>query len=309
MRTDDVFNDIDNNTAERLSKEYPVLKDEQKERLYAMSKRKFDIKNDNSSIDVSGVEKYRRPKWYKGVSIAAAAVLLTGGIGGSMYFISRNGKAPLAEVTTEETTEETTETTTDAEDTVTVSEEADAEVIAKGLIDDCMDFMGVINGGSLEVDKSDVVTKTSEQISGGEFRRDYYRVTDPKYPTWADIEKRCFEIFDNECGQMILKECIGEKDDNMSDPLFCVTEDGYYHESNHHDDDTNIFSSNEYEMNEYTDDGGNITATVIVRNDNTTLKTIFTIVNTEDGLRIGNIWIAPIFDETEVSTEAVEDGA
>lgn len=301
MRTDDVFNDIDSKTADRLSKEYPVLDDERKERLYAMSKRKFDIKNDNNSIDVSGVEKYRRPAWYKGISIAAAAVLLIGGIGGSMYFISRNGKAPLAAVTTEETTE----MTTDAEDTVTVLEEYDA----KALIDDCIDFFSVINGGSLEVDKSDVVTKTSEQISGGEFRRDYYRVTDPKYPTFADIEKRCYEIFDAECGQMILKECIGEKDDNMSDPLFCVTEDGYYHESNHHDDDTNIFSSNEYEMNEYTDDSGNITATVIVRNDNTTLKTIFTIVNTEDGLRIGNIWITPIYDETEVSTEAVEADA
>lgn len=307
MRTDDVFNDIDSKTADRLSKEYPVLDDERKERLYAMSKRKFDIKNvnDNNGIDVSGVEKYRRPAWYKGVSIAAAAVLFVAGIGSSMYFISRNGKAPLAEVTTEETTE----MTTDAEDTVTVSEEADAEVIAKGLIDDCMDFFSVIAGNSLEVDKSDVITKTSEQISGGEFRRDYYRVTDLKYPTFADIEKRCYEIFDAECGQMILKECIGDPGNNMSDPLFCVTEDGYYHESNHHDDDTNIFSSNEYEMNEYTDDSGNITATVIVRNDNTTLKTIFTIVNTEDGLRIGNIWITPIFDETEVSTEAVEAGA
>lgn len=307
MRTDDVFNDIDSKTADRLSKEYPVLDDERKERLYAMSKRKFDIKNvnDNNGIDVSGVEKYRRPAWYKGVSIAAAAVLFVAGIGSSMYFISRNGKAPLAEVTTEETTE----MTTDAEDTVTVSEEADAEVIAKGLIDDCMDFFSVIAGNSLEVDKSDVITKTSEQISGGEFRRDYYRVTDPKYPTFADIEKRCYEIFDAECGQMILKECIGDPGNNMSDPLFCVTEDGYYHESNHHDDDTNIFSSNEYEMNEYTDDSCNITATVIVRNDNTTLKTIFTIVNTEDGLRIGNIWITPIFDETEVSTEAVETGS
>ncbi|WP_303826244.1 hypothetical protein [Ruminococcus flavefaciens] len=307
MRTDDVFNDIDSKTADRLSKEYPVLDDERKERLYAMSKRKFDIKNvnDNNGIDVSGVEKYRRPAWYKGVSVAAAAVLFVAGIGSSMYFISRNGKAPLAEVTTEETTE----MTTDAEDTVTVSEEADAEVIAKGLIDDCMDFFSVIAGNSLEVDKSDVVTKTSEQISGCEFRRDYYRVTDPKYPTFADIEKCCYEIFDAECGQMILKECIGDPGNNMSDPLFCVTEDGYYHESNHHDDDTNIFSSNEYEMNEYTDDSGNITATVIVRNDNTTFKTIFTIVNTEDGLRIGNIWITPIFDETEVSTEAVEAGA
>ena len=45
MRTDDVFNDIDSKTADRLSKEYPVLDDERKERLYAMSKRKFDIKN------------------------------------------------------------------------------------------------------------------------------------------------------------------------------------------------------------------------------------------------------------------------
>ena len=94
MRTDDIFNDIDSKTADRLSKEYPVLRDEQKERLYAMSKRKFDIKNvnDNNGIDVSGVEKYRRPKWYKGVSVAAAAILLTGGIGSSMYFISRNGQ-------------------------------------------------------------------------------------------------------------------------------------------------------------------------------------------------------------------------
>ena len=76
MRTDDVFNDIDSRTADRLAKEYPVLRDEQKERLYAMSKRKFDIKTDNSSIDVSGVEKYRRPRWFKGVSVAAAALLL-----------------------------------------------------------------------------------------------------------------------------------------------------------------------------------------------------------------------------------------
>lgn len=284
MRTDDVFNDIDSRTADRLAKEYPVLRDEQKERLYAMSKRKFDIKIDNSSIDVSGVEKYRRPKWYKGVSVAAAALLLVSGIGGSMYYISHSGWRASVQIvgTLAETTEVTTEALTEEQ---TEAEEDDA----KALIDDFMDFMGVINGGSLEVDKSSVVTKTSEMISGGEFRRDYYRVTDPKYPTWADIEKRCFEIFDNECGQMILKECIGEKDDNMSDPPFCVTEDGYYHWAVHHDDDTDVLSFNEYEMNSYTDDSGNITATAIVRNDNSTIETTITIVNTEDGLRISDV--------------------
>ena len=95
MKSDDLFNDIDKKTAQWLSEDYPVLKAEQKERLYAMSKRKYDI-NDMSgenSVEVSGVEKYQRPKWYKFASAAAAAVLLVAGIGGSIAFISRNGNS------------------------------------------------------------------------------------------------------------------------------------------------------------------------------------------------------------------------
>ena len=37
MKFESLFNDIDHDTADRISKEYPVLKIDQKERLYAMS--------------------------------------------------------------------------------------------------------------------------------------------------------------------------------------------------------------------------------------------------------------------------------
>ena len=37
MKFESLFNDIDHDAADRISKEYPVLKIDQKERLYAMS--------------------------------------------------------------------------------------------------------------------------------------------------------------------------------------------------------------------------------------------------------------------------------
>ena len=42
MRFERLFNDIDHDTADKLSKEYPVLKIDQKERMYAMSIRMYN---------------------------------------------------------------------------------------------------------------------------------------------------------------------------------------------------------------------------------------------------------------------------
>jgi hypothetical protein len=306
VRTDDVFNDIDNNTAERLSKEYPVLKDEQKERLYAMSKRKFDIKNDNNSMDVSGVEKYRRPKWYKGVSIAAAAVLLTGGIGGSMYFISRNGKAPLAEVEeivlepTETTTEEVTEAVTEEQ---TEAEEADGDTIAKSLIDDYREFMCALHAGDLEVDKSDTITKTMKTEDGQyEYQLEFYRVTDPRYPTWADIEKRCYEILDSELGQKVLEMCSDIDEDAKKHTFVCTTDNGYYIEKGVHDIGVETLKMEGYDLNSEFDENGNIIAAIRhthqIESIDFTLETTFTIVNTENGWRISDVTEKPV-DESE----------
>lgn len=303
MRTDDIFNDIDSKTADRLAKEYPVLRDEQKERLYAMSKRKFDIKNENNSIDVSGVEKYRRPKWYKGVSVAAAAVLLTGGIGSSMYFISRNGSAPAAEVeeivpeTTETMTEEVTEAVTEE---LTEAEEADAEAAAKAIIDDYREFMCVLYGGDLEVDKSDTITRAiTIPDNDVTFDREFYRVTDTRFPTWADIEKRCYEILDTELAQRILEISTENTEDIMGNPFFCVTEDGYYVETGLHDNGIDPLSTSKYDMDVHTDDSGNIIATIVETelrevHDYPIPETTFTIVETPNGWRISDVTEKPV---------------
>ena len=309
MRTDDVFNDIDSKTADRLAKEYPVLRDEQKERLYAMSKRKFDIKIDNSSIDVSGVEKYRRPKWFKGVSVAAAALLLVTGIGGSMYYISRSGWSASVEIvgTLAETTEVTTEALTEEQ---TEAEEADADAIAKGLIDDYREFMCVLYGGDLEVDKSDIITRAITLPDNDvTFDREFYRVTDSRFPTWADIEKRCYEILDTELAQRILEISTENTEDIMGNPFFCVTEDGYYHETGLHDNGIDPLSTSEYDMNVHTDENGNIIATIVETelrevHDYPIPETTFTIVNTENGWRISDVTEKPLDDSIEDSTDA-----
>ncbi|MBR2284465.1 MAG: hypothetical protein IJ874_08640 [Ruminococcus sp.] len=66
-----------------------TLTSEEKERIFAMSEKKYkNSKNqtDNTDIsaEVSGVERYRRPVWQWTVSIAAAAALVAGSVGGVM---------------------------------------------------------------------------------------------------------------------------------------------------------------------------------------------------------------------------------
>ena len=299
MRTDDVFNDIDSRTADRLAKEYPVLRDEQKERLYAMSKRKFDIKIDNSSIDVSGVEKYRRPRWFKGVSVAAAALLLVSGIGGSMYYISRSGWRASVEIvgTLAETTEVTTEAITEEQ---TEAEEADADAIAKELTGAYRDFVNDLQGGGLKVDKSSVVTK-NRMLINDEIHKDFYRVTDPRYSTWADIEKRCFEIFDTDLGQEILDFISFHDEEHMSQNSYIYTSDnGYYIETSIIDCDNGTIEWDEYTAKEEFDENGNIIATIIDKysqsfsGSDSIIEFIFTIVNTENGWRISDVTEKPV---------------
>lgn len=308
MRTDDVFNDIDSKTADRLAKEYPVLRDEQKERLYAMSKRKFDIKIDNSSIDVSGVEKYRRPRWFKGVSVAAAALLLVSGIGGSMYYISRSGWRASVEIvgTLAETTEVTTEALTEEQ---TEAEEADADAIAKGLIDDYREFMYTLHAGDLEVDKSDIITKTMKTEDGQyEYQLKFYRVTDPRYPTWADIEKRCLEILDNELGHKVLEICSDIDEDTKKHTFVLTTDNGYYIEKGLHDIGVETLKWEGYDLNSEFDENGNIIAAIRhthqVESQNITLETTFTIVETPNGWRISDVTEKPLDEETDNSTDA-----
>ena len=91
----DMLENADDKTVELLS-EVPVLTKEEKERMLAMSKKKLDQMNRESNInfnniedEVSGVERYKRPKWHAFASVAAC-LLLVGGIGGTMFAMKQN---------------------------------------------------------------------------------------------------------------------------------------------------------------------------------------------------------------------------
>ena len=91
-KNDELLNDIniDLETADRVAKEYPSLSDSAKERMFKMTKEKMNntnIDNTENENSVHGVEIYNRPGWIKIAGMAAAFVLIAGGIGGGSYLL------------------------------------------------------------------------------------------------------------------------------------------------------------------------------------------------------------------------------
>ena len=164
MKLNDFFNEPDEVTTDRVSEKCPALSDQHKERLFAMSKRKYDINNNNdiSKVsEVSGVEHYSKPKWYKAVSIAAAAVLAVGGLGSGMALIIRNGHAPASSSQVSEdnietsTVEEKTESTTSEEITMT---EDEYKAIGKEITDNYLEISNIIQGCKVSTDENDCIS-------------------------------------------------------------------------------------------------------------------------------------------------------
>ena len=87
----DVFRDIDDMTVEEIADRYPVLTEKEKDRMFAMSERKFNIKERKKEEDnvrqmvfaadgVEGVEEYDRPMWMRILTTAAALFLIGGSL-------------------------------------------------------------------------------------------------------------------------------------------------------------------------------------------------------------------------------------
>lgn len=217
MKKNDLFKELADMDIDKIAQEFPVLTDEEKERIFAMSERKYSTENstDTDFINsdetvVSGVEQYKRPAWYKYASIAAAAVLTVGGISGSVMLMSRNRAAgPADEVPaetstiTEETTavEETTETTTEAaaeESTEAVVFEEDShEAIALDLTDRFADLANKLNG-NIAYDPDDTLTFNiytfSDPEQYGPGWSHFARVTEPRFRTKEDFLNAFREI-------------------------------------------------------------------------------------------------------------------
>ena len=212
MKLEDIFSNADEKSAERIAERYPVLSEDEKERLYIMSKRKYDdrsIPNTEFKDGVSGVEHYSRPKWHKAVSIAAAAVLVVGGLGGAFGVMSRNGNMAGTDMSEEvseeaETTEAETEEVTEAEE---VPADIDYEAIALDLTDRYLECENHLKYQGLSCDTNDSVTfYTFSTVDpewsanyGGE--RTFYKVTDERFTC-------CQDIYDDMC--QMLSEAVTE---------------------------------------------------------------------------------------------------
>ncbi|WP_028521008.1 hypothetical protein [Ruminococcus flavefaciens] len=96
----DILENAESSVTDRLEAEFPPRDNREKEKIFRMSERKF---NNTSAPDtekeqtVSGVEVYRRPKWQRGLSIAAACALVVGGATGGTYAFNRFRNTPAAE--------------------------------------------------------------------------------------------------------------------------------------------------------------------------------------------------------------------
>ena len=220
----DMLENADEKTVEFLA-DVPVLTKEEKERMLAMSKKKLDKMNresnisyDNDEVQVSGVDRYNRPKWKMFASMAACLVLV-GGIAGTVFAVSRGGKSdkPSTPMT------QMTSATTTAESNTSIVGEGETEIpyytneqlleIAKQGIEDFNMIECILSGYGVEVDKADTC-----KVEFSDITQTYYRVTDDRFSSMDDVNSFVAQYF------------TGTQLANAQNPVFFKEMDGklYY---------------------------------------------------------------------------------
>lgn len=215
MKDHELFKETDDMTIDKISQEFPVLTKEEKERIFAMSEKKYDSsteKNTNNTefsdeTEVSGVERYKRPIWYKYMSIAAAVVLMAGGISGSLMLMNRGSKLTPAvdtetTVPTETDTTETIETTSTEELTEAATEATSEEyAVADGNYDDIAleltdRFAELTNklNAEIQYDPDDVIYFDIDDPNSADGMSYFARVTDPDFRSPDDFYNAFREI-------------------------------------------------------------------------------------------------------------------
>ena len=148
MKDFDIFRNTDDMTVENIARSYPVLTGEEKERMFAMSERKFNIKEkkypqrDTSGTDeelydeeddVEGVEEYDRPLWLKFLSTAAVLMLIGGGLAAGRNLLRRRPSPDNVAPPTIATVVSTGTQTTDVTDSDNVTYTIDVDSMLTGV--------------------------------------------------------------------------------------------------------------------------------------------------------------------------------
>lgn len=195
MTKNDLFGELNDMDIEGIAQDFPVLTDEEKERIYSMSERKYNLSDEkntefNTETDVSGVEVYRRPKW-KTASIAASLALLIGAGSFGGYNISRqlrNGDNNDPDVNTTASEDMSAVSTATAVDPRTEEYRQTAET----LLAEYNDF--------LEPFDLDAMPKNDY---GGPVEGDFANMTEEELAAFAAEEEKRREQTDAEHGQYI----------------------------------------------------------------------------------------------------------
>lgn len=212
----DMLENADDRTVELLSG-VPVLTDEEKKRMLTMSKNKLDRMNrennismNNEGAEVSGVERYNRPKWQTFASVAACFVLV-GGIAGTVMLLGRNGK----DSTKKDNTAVEVQTTTDAAVTTIapvatdailtipvttapvttepdnivpeLTEEELVKIASEGIRDEFY-IDDILTGFSVDIDENDKIGYGVFSVDSGDSGEiPFYRVIDSRFESIDDI--------------------------------------------------------------------------------------------------------------------------
>lgn len=179
------FDNIDEKTIDRITEKYLPLSSDDKERLYAMSKNKYNSEkkeNKNDYSEVMGVERYRKPVWQKVISAVAAAVVVLGGIGGGVLLLGKSGETdPISDIEV-------------------LQPEYDYTAIATELTDKLLEMENTICYGDISYDEYDrkvidiVCSDDSAQFESP-CEAILYKVTDPRFTCRRDLYDELRSIF------------------------------------------------------------------------------------------------------------------
>lgn len=298
----DMLENADEKTVELLA-EIPVLTKEEKERMLVMSKKKLDMMKRENNItfnsgedQVSGVERYSRPKWRRFAAMAACLALV-GGIAGTVFVIGKSGKksdkdtTPMATVTTDGT-----ETPTSPAQTSTLIGEGEREIpyltdaelleVAKKGMENFNMFQSMAYGYGVKVDENDKFAFGVPDDNGK--LHDYFRVTDERFSTKEELYSFAEGYF---AGQLL---------DLYKDPAFFTEKDGkLYYKYNGKDTISVVKYEGEPEISNY--DGTGFAAVVPVNwnDEEKTLKLSFSCTDNKWYISAFDIIYAPTSDDAE----------
>ncbi len=177
MNIQHFFDNADEKTIDTIAEKYPPLSSHDKERLYAMSKKKYNkemTENTGNYIEVSGVERYRKPVWQKIASVAAVVVVAVGVVGGGIT-LTRNGA--------------------DTDISESISEQLggnEYETVARKLTDEFFELKNIISSRGAAYDENDTLTYKigifDDTVENPEvYDRVFYKVTDERFKCSQDI--------------------------------------------------------------------------------------------------------------------------